>query len=300
MNNATSWTLGRTLPSTNPAQTANVFLTTSLGYGNYNGGFLSATLRDWHGMTLRSNLTLSHTLGTVGLTQSSSSTTALSPYDLHSMYGPQGFDIRWVYNLSMVYTPKWFAGNRWYNKALGGWNFAPLFTAQSGVPLQVSVGSPASCQSFGESNCSGDSSYENAVATSAYTAGNSLHSNVSSTTTIASSGNPVKGGSGLNLFGDPNAVFSQFRRLVLGIDTSGGGFGALRGLPTWNLDMAVSKDFKYNEAVGVTFNAQFSNMLNHFQASNPSLNIDSPSTFGVITGQANTPRQIEFGLRVHF
>jgi hypothetical protein len=25
-----------------------------------------------------------------------------------------------------------------------------------------------------------------------------------------------------------------------------------------------------------------------------------PTTFGVITGQANTPRQIEFGLRVHF
>jgi len=152
----------------------------------------------------------------------------------------------------------------------------------------------------GESNCSGDSSYENAVALSPYVGGNSLHSNISSSTSVASSGNPAKGGSGLNLFADPNAVLAGFRRLVLGIDTSGGGTGALRGLPTWNLDMAVSKDFKYNESIGITFNAQFSNLLNHFQASNPSLNIDSPTTFGVISSQANTPRQIEFGLRIHF
>ena len=300
MNNAPGWTLGRTLPSTNPSQTANVFLTSSLGYANYNAGFLSVTVRDWKGLTLRSNLTLSHTLGTVGLTQSSSSTTPVDPYNLSSMYGAQGFDIRWVYNQSMVYTPRIFRGDKWYDKVLGGWNFAPLFTAQSGVPLQVSVGSPASCQSFGESNCSGDSSYENAILTSPYTGGNSLHANISSTTSVASSGNPVKGGSGLNLFADPNAVLGQFRRLVLGIDGRGGAAGVLRGLPTWNLDMAISKDFRVKERLAVSFNAQFSNMLNHFQASNPSLNIDSPTTFGVITGQANTPRQIEFGMRVHF
>ena len=300
MNNAPGWVLGRTLPTTNPAQTANVFLTTSLGYGNYNGGFVSVTMRDWKGLTMRSNFTLSHTLGTVGLTQSSSSTTPLNPYDLSSMYGPQGFDIRAVYNLSMIYVPKFFTGDKWYHKALGGWNFSPLFTAQSGVPLAVSVGSPANCQSFGESNCSGDSSYENAVAVTPYTAGNSLNRNVAGSTTVATSGNPVKGGSGLNLFADPGAVLGGFRRLVLGVDTSGGGAGALRGLPTWNLDMAVNKDFKYNERMGVAFNFQFANMFNHFQAANPSLNIDSPASFGVITGQANTPRQIEVGLRIHF
>jgi hypothetical protein len=40
--------------------------------------------------------------------------------------------------------------------------------------------------------------------------------------------------------------------------------------------------------------------LNHFQPANPSLNIDSPGSFGVVTGQANTPRQMEFGLRLFF
>jgi hypothetical protein len=74
----------------------------------------------------------------------------------------------------------------------------------------------------------------------------------------------------------------------------------LRGLPTWNLDATLSKDIRVREGIGATLIFQFTNLLNHFQPSNPSLNIDSPQTWGVISGQANTPRQMEFGLRVHF
>jgi hypothetical protein len=52
--------------------------------------------------------------------------------------------------------------------------------------------------------------------------------------------------------------------------------------------------------VGATLSIQFTNILNHMQPSNGSLNWSSPATFGRITGQANTPRQMEFGLRIHF
>jgi hypothetical protein len=175
----------------------------------------------------------------------------------------------------------------------------PVLQAESehgepdGSPLEMNLsgGGTADCQSFGESNCSSHSTYKNAVLTSKYTAGNSVHGNVTSTTAVAS---------GLNIFGDPNAVYRQFRRLILGVDHTSGGTRTLRNLPTCNLDMAVAKDFKVSEQIGVTFNAQFSNMLNHFQVGVPGLNIDSPTGFGVITTQANTPRQIEFGLRVRF
>ena len=73
-------------------------------------------------------------------------------------------------------------------------------------------------------------------------------------------------------------------------------------MPTWNLDRQISKDsaIPFREQMGLTFTAQFANMLNHFQPGTPALNNDSPTTFGVITTQANTPRQIEFGLRFHF
>ena len=52
--------------------------------------------------------------------------------------------------------------------------------------------------------------------------------------------------------------------------------------------------------VGATFTAQFTNLLNHFQPSNPGPSITSLTTFGRITGQSNTPRNLEMGLRIHF
>ena len=55
MSNAQGWTLGRTLPSSAPAQTASIYETTSLGWGNYNAAFLSFTFKDYHGITARSN-----------------------------------------------------------------------------------------------------------------------------------------------------------------------------------------------------------------------------------------------------
>ena len=44
-------------------------------------------------------------------------------------------------------------------------------------------------------------------------------------------GNASKGGSGLNMFADPNAIYGEFRRLILGLDGSGGGAGVIRGFP---------------------------------------------------------------------
>jgi hypothetical protein len=64
-------------------------------------------------------------------------------------------------------------------------------------------------------------------------------------------------------------------------------------------DIGVWKEGK----VGATFSFQFTNVLNHMQPGNPStsnMSLSSPSTFGRITTQSNTPRQLEFGLRLHF
>jgi len=106
----------------------------------------------------------------------------------------------------------------------------------------------------------------------------------------------------INQFSDPGAVFNEFRPCVLGYDTSCGGYGNMRGLPTWNLDATLAKDVGlWKEGrVGAALSFQFTNILNHMQPGNGSLNLSSQATFGRITTQANTPRQLEFGLRVHF
>src|SRR5438270_10770641 len=102
-----------------------------------------------------------------------------------------------------------------------------------------------------------------------------------------------------------NATYSEFRRLILGVDTNAGGAGVIRGFPTWNLDATVSKDIRATERIGATLIIQFSNVLNHFQPANPTMNIDSPATWGVVTNQATSTnglqsRQMEFGLRIRF
>jgi hypothetical protein len=292
--------------NTNPNQLTNVFMETSSGYGNYNALFFSLTARDWHGLTATSNFTWSRSLGTGDVVQATSELSVPNPFNISEAYGPQLFDYRFVYNLNMLYqipfmrTQKGIAG-----RLLGGWSIAPLFTAQSGAPLEVNIGtgSNSDCQSFGEVFCNGSaSSYENAVPVTPYVSGNSKHSSVVYANGVASSGNPASGGSGLNMFVNPADVFSNFRPMILGYDTNANGAGVLRGFPAWNLDLAVNKDFHVTERFAATFIAQFSNVFNHFQPANPSLNINSPSTWGVVTAQSTTitPRQIEFGLRIHF
>jgi hypothetical protein len=131
-----------------------------------------------------------------------------------------------------------------------------------------------------------------------YHGGNSAHYNVVASGVAGSAGNGS--GSGINMFANPSAVYAGFRRLILGVDNNGGGAGVLRGFGTFNLDMAVTKDIRIREGMGATLSFQFLNVLNHFQPGNPTLSIDSPGSFGVVTGQANTPRQMEFGLRLFF
>jgi hypothetical protein len=304
MANSPSWTLGRTLLNTSPNQLTNVFMETSLGYGNYNAVFLSLTSRDWHGLTATSNFTWSRSLGTGDVVQATSELSVPAPWDIQEAYGPQGFDYRFVYNLNMLYQiPFMRAQKGLTGRLLGGWSVAPLFTAQSGAPQEVNIGSGSNsdCQSFGEVFCNGSaSSYENAATAYPYAYGNSVHNNVVGTNGIGTSGNASIGGSGLNEFSNPAAAYADFRPMILGYDTSANGTGVLRGFPTWNLDLAVNKDFRIAERFAATFIAQFSNVLNHFQPTNPTLNISSKNTWGVITAQTNTPRQIEFGLRIHF
>jgi Carboxypeptidase regulatory-like domain len=298
LNAAPGWILGRTMPSSNPAQALALPMAASFGHGNYNGTFLSLRMADWHSVTAMSNVTFSRALGTGGF--GSGILTPMDMWNVESMYGSQAFDINWVYNLSIYYRPPFYRTKHGLlGQVLGGWVFTPLFTAQSGAPLSVQTST--SCQSYGEMNCSYFSQYyEQAVPVTPYAGGNSAHYNVVSSGVAGQNGNPARGGTGLNLFADPSTVYSGFRRIVLGVDSKSGGAGPLRGFPTWNLDMAVSKEIRFAEGKGATLSFQFVNVLNHFQPANPGLNIDNPAGFGVITGQANAPRQLEFGLRIFF
>jgi hypothetical protein len=316
MNKVPSWTLGRTMldqpvPGNTVGQTTSIDMYGSNGWGNYNALFVSYRVSDWHGLTAFSNFTWGRALGTAAVAQYLSAFTPLTPFNLGANYGTENFDIKFLYNLSMYYQPPVFRGQHGVlGKVLGGWAISPLFTAQSGSGTAVSYseGNCTGCEAFGEATPTTalGSSGENAVGFMPYTGGTSVKYNQyggpGSNIVFGANAVGTKLPSyGLNMFSKPAAVYSEFRPCVLGYDTSCGGSSNLRGLPTWNLDLSIVKDVSFHDGrVGAQIFIAITNALNHFQASNPSLSLTSPTSFGQITSQANTPRNMEFGLRLHF
>jgi hypothetical protein len=301
------------------AQSTSLGMITSLGWGNYNALFVTVRTNTWHGLTANSNFTWGRALGTNTQVQATSSATALNPYDLGANYGPQSYDFKAIYNLSLYYDVPIFKGQHGFlGHVLGGWTISPLFSAISGAPGTVtySEGSCTGCEAFGEVTTPGTSAVsatnEGAVGFTPYTGGNSANYGIAGGTgtnlifgTNAVGTKPISSANpalyGMGQFQNPAQIYSEFRPCVLGLDTSCAKYDGPRGLPTWNLDTSVVKDFGiYQERVGATLFFTFTNILNHFQPGNGGTSLTSPTSFGQITSQANNPRSIEFGLRVRF
>jgi hypothetical protein len=299
------------------AQLSNAFvLNSSDGYGNYNAGFLTFRMSDYHGVTLQQNLTYGKALGTGDVTQSTSSYTVEDPFNLNQMYGTQTWDRKYVYNAFVVYQPPYYKGQQGVmGHLLGGWNFSPIFTAGSGQPLLCSTRSTP--QSFGSGDGTGvTGDNEECLITGGYNGSTSANYNVpggvdsngvSVGTTVANCTNanckainPAGVPVGINMFANPVAVFDQAVNPILGINTRDAGSGPIRGLPYWNVDMDVRKNFKLTERFSTEFQFLFLNVFNHMLFNNPTLSTTSPKSWGVLNSQVNIPRQMEFGLRVSF
>ena len=258
LNKAASWSLGRTMISgagggVSPLQATSLALTTSMGFGNYNALYSTFKTTDFHGMTLISNFTWGRALGTAPLAQANSSNTALNAWDMHANYGPNGFDVKVIYNAAVYYAPKIFVGQHGIlGHLLGGWTISPLFTAQSGASTCATYteGSLTGSEAFGESSSGSMSSTADCATFASKYTGVATGNYNNSGTTISNPTAPQLAGVGvgtnnsthINMFSDPAAVYNELRPCILGLDTNCGGYGNLRGLPTWNLDATLMKD----------------------------------------------------------
>ncbi len=276
----------------------------SIGHGNYNAGFVSLKMNDWHGVTLQQNFTYSKALGTGAFVQATSEYTPNDPFNLDNMYGYQGFDRKFVYNVFIVYDPPFYRSQKGIvGRALGGWSISPIFTAGSGLPLYCNTQTDA--QAYGSGDGANFFDNEQCTNTTGVTQGNSVHNGVAGGTDAF--GNSIAQqdcttGSCLNIFKDPVASFGQFRAPILGVDTrrDGAGEGPIRGLPYWNVDLSVKKNIRISERFSTEFQFLFLNVFNHLVFANPTQDISNPGSWGVLNTQGNTPRQIEFGLRFRF
>jgi len=162
-------------------------------------------------------------------------------------------------------------GNRmtmWQDVMLGGWQINGITTLQGGNPLQISA-----------SNTSGLGNpveYANWDGINA-----SLHSDIHT-----------------RLNGYFNKThFSQPAAYTLGSGPAY--YDGLRGPGFDSTDLSLYKEFGAAERLNLQFRAEAFNVFNHVQFGNPDTGVTDTS-FGTITAQANTPRQLQFGLKLLF
>jgi hypothetical protein len=235
---------------------------------DYNALQLTFSKRYAKGVTFEGSYTWAKALDT--------GTSYQNSYDVLGARGVSSVDYRHRFVFSGVYElpigrDRRFGAHlsRLADAFIGGWQLNGIWTAQSGDPLGISAtGTAALFSEASRANTNG--------------------------------GNP-------NLSGDAHqrldrwfdtSVFSQPAPYTLGnlspLVTN------LRNHYTNNIDLSLFKQFQVTERVRLQFRSEAFNALNRVRFGSPNTNVNGGANFGRVTSQANSPRQLQFGLKAIF
>jgi len=257
---------------------------TDHGFSNYQAGFVTLNKSLSRGLQLQATWTWSHAIGNQGVDQQSGSS-ANSPYNLLLDKASEPFDRRhvvtfwWYYQLPFARN-----ANAAFRRIAGGWTTSGIYTFSTGAPLRIAAnGDYGAWESQGTAAiCTAD-----------------LESLVGRHSGVSGSGGVGTSATGLNLFADPAAVYNSCSRPLLSVNNRIP-FDELHALPQWNVDLSLGKDVRITERVNFNFSAELLNAFNHVIFNNPTLNLNSKASFGVLSSQNNLPRRILLGAKVQF
>ncbi|MBV8817160.1 MAG: carboxypeptidase regulatory-like domain-containing protein [Acidobacteriaceae bacterium] len=293
------------LPFTND-QAQVEFMRTYIGQSNYDAGVVTVTMRPKRGLMVQANYTYSSALDD-NLSNQNNAGFYANSFHPGVDYGPSAYDRHHVFNAFYTYDVPVgkghrVHGNNLFNSILGGWYTSGIVTAWSGLPLTVTESS----QAWGGATATiGVNSAMIPTGSIASTAANG-NSSGCTLSGVGGIGTSAASGAGLNIFSNPCAVYGSFRYIQLSSDTRTGRANPMRGLPFYNFDARLGKDFRITERMRFMLSADFFNLLNKHNFATPSLSYTSPLTFGVITStftppnRTNSARWIEIGARIEF
>ncbi len=181
------------------------------------------------------------------------------------------YDQTHVVKLNTVYELPFGKGRRWLthgfaNQVAGGWRLSAIQVYASGYPIGVTVNAPMAI--FNGVNRPWISSY-----------------NWKSSWT--GSFDPAK---------DTYLAASAFPAQPVGVLGDATRFNPLvRGFPNYNENVGLGKSFNLTERFRLDFRAEAFNLFNRTVFSNPNTNLNS-SAFGIVSGQANSPRDMQMAL----
>ena len=249
------------------------------GHSSYQAGQLTVERRFSQGLAVLFGFTYSKAIDNVG-EMTSVAGTRNGPQDNYCLACDRSRsdqNVPYALRSAIRYDLPFGHGRRYLNSGVaatvfGGWSLGTFATIDAGRPLAVS--SPNNSSSFG--------------------GGTGMRPNATGTPAALQGGPQICD----NCFYFNPAAFSQTPQFAFG--------NVSRYLPdvsnprSSNLDLSVEKSNKLTERLRLTFRAEAFNATNHVIVAGPTTSITS-STFGkIILSQANTPRQIQFSLRLGF
>jgi hypothetical protein len=252
----------RVLYLANPLKAAAYSAVGGFGDGaiaTYDALLLSAQHRLTHNFTVLANYTWSHCL-TQNEVALNGGGSPQDSNDRAAEYGNCLSDRRQVFNLtSVVRTPK-FSGT-WMQRILGDWQESTIFTKATGTHVTPATGFDTSLTGSGtRPNAVGSPDLSNATIAKWF--------NTSAFT-------PAPTGSWGN-----------------------SGVGVITGPGAWNVDVALSREFRITERQKIDFRAEAFNLFNHARFGNPDATLNSP-TYGQIFS-ARDPRILQGALKYVF
>jgi len=309
------------------SQFAEVDTKSTNGTDNYNAMQVTLNRRFNSGLTLGSQWTWAHSIGTTA--GSNEAQTQSNPFDLGADYGNNSFDVRHSFNATALYELPIGANQHWKVSGLadalvGGWQVGGIINARTGLPIDLRITRP-------------DVVYRNLL-TGVITASPVLVNGVPVTEAII---NTPGGGASRNVrrpdvvsgvdpfLREGRLTFLNPAAFATPLPGTYGNYvrNTLHGPSLSQFDLTLAKRFKVHEQMNFEFRTEFYNIFNRANFANPSAllpnalgtasnqlqpeqpfssSVSGASTFGVISSTVGrsiglgTNRQIQFALRFNF
>lgn len=234
-----------------------------------------------HGLNLIASYTLAKGIDDSSATSNGwlgNATSIQDPNNIRGEYSASATDARNRFVLAGSYDLPFGRGRHFgsnINPVLdgfaGGWQVNAFLTFQSGYPLNVYMANGRLADGSQRPNITGNARSSNSIHQVVDCNGACNYFNVSA---FSDPGDQVAGNS------------PRFN-------------GALRGDGIRDLDFSLFKNFKIHERYNVQLRAEFFNFTNTPRFTDPNTGYGN-SSFGLISGQGNSPRQAQMGVRFTF